>query len=41
MPGTRQPEHRLNKDGSVIDKFLRVFVEAQNVAASQLAQRFC
>ena len=37
MPGPRQPDHKLNKDGSVIDKFSRVFVEVQNIAASQLA----
>ena len=37
MPGPRQPDHKLNKDELVIDKFSRVFVEVQNVAGSQLA----
>ena len=37
MPGPRQSDHKLNKDGAVIDNFSRVFVEVQNITASQLA----
>ena len=40
MPGPRQPDHKLNKDRSVIDKYSRVFVTVQNVAASQLVDIF-
>ena len=36
MPCPRQPDHKLNKDRSVIDTYSRVFVEVKNVAAPKI-----